>query len=990
MRRLIWILLALPVLLLAAAFILPALIDWTSQRARIETAVEEVSGLALEVEGGIALRLLPQPSLRLQEVVWSDPAGTIARVPQVDVNLSLGALLQGEARVTALSLVAPEVEPGREALFLSGADSLLAAPLLDRLEEVEVAGAAWQIDGSQRLVVDRLLLERELRGGAASYAFDLLGEAWLRPLSARGRLHGLGNCKGPVTLEAALEGMVQEARFSGQWRCGGAGLEVSGLLAARGPDLAALLALGRERVAGAGPLAFSLDGPLAWQGGSLDLPSMSLGLGQQEAELRLDLEPAGTANLSGEVRMPLLDLDGGEAAELLAVAREAEALLAGRLGHASLGLVIDNWRVRGASGGRSQARLAVADGTARLSEIEVDLPYAGRLALGGDLFLEAGRPSDLSLDLASQDLRALLIWLGVPEASLPAERLRLLTLQGHLSGTADAFRLTDLALSLDALQASGRADWRMGEGGLPDLALALVLDAFNLDAYGGLALGPLASSIASSVNLDLDLSAERVTLAGVSAAGLALSLETGGGELTLESLRLEDLFGSRLQAAGRLGLEGAGLALDLTLAGPLSRLPMLPGLLPTGLAAEQRFDAEMTLEGPLAAPGLAGEARLLGGTLFFSGLLDRESGPRGDWALTLQHPDLAALLALLELPLRPAEGQPAALDLSGLLRFAEGWSLEEIGGSLGPLELLQGSFRADPVKELALSLAEVNLAAWRWAGRDGGGWESLALALATESWPLPLRLTLASSRVLGDGWQVESLEAEADGIAAGQDSLKASGRLAEGAFELDLQRRDAVAELHVVASAFPLGPFLPELPEIARPGGALDGEARLRWRLGGLPALLDSLAGEASAAGKVRLDLDEGLDQRVPPARLAQRILQALVGDAASDLARIANLSAGIVGLVQRIAGLDFALSLAAQAEEGRIEIADASLRSQGIVAAAEGWIDLARWQIDAAWALSFEAQGGEPYYRERLTGPLGAPDILRDGLLFRGATPPR
>jgi len=504
-------------------------------------------------------------------------------------------------------------------------------------------------------------------------------------------------------------------------------------------------------------------------------------------------------------------------------------------------------------------------------------------------------------------------------------------------------------------------------------------------------LARLLEAAAAMLRLDLALTAEQVLLAGEPARGLMLKAQSAGGSLRLDSLSLADLFGARLQAKGQVDPIADKLALDLTLVGPLSGLPLLQPLLQGQAASGRDYALDLTLEGPMSAPALAGEAALLGGRLFFSGLLDGEKGPRGDWAINLEHADFGALLANLGLPLRPKE--VAAVDLSGLLRFGEDWSLEDLGGALGPLDLLDGRIVLKRPVEATLSFGAVTPAAWRWdqsdAGETSDHWGALALSLATETWPFVGRLSLGVQElVLGD-WTLAGVEVAADAPEPGRASLRLSGRSGEGTVEAVLLRQGERADLQVDAKDLPLGPLLPALPQVADPVGSVTGKASLSWRLGGLPALLESLEGEAAAGGRLRLDRAKELDPAMPPARLGLRILQALVGDAASGLARVSNLTAGIVRLFERVLGQDFAFDLAAEAEAGRIVIQRGSLTSADILAKAEGWIDLADWRIDTTWSLSFEGQGGGPYYRERMSGPLGAPDILRDGLLFRGVTPP-
>lgn len=990
MRRLIWVLIALPVLLIAAAFLVPALIDWTDYRERIEARVAEVSGLRLSVDGGIAVNLLPEPRLRLQDVVWSAADGEIATVPQIEASLSLSDLLEGEARVERLSLVAPELAAGREARFLEAADSLLAAPLLDSLTEIEVAGAAWSFAADRRLVIDRLLIERSLRGDEALYSFDLLGEAWLRALTARGSLSGLGTCAGPIALEAQLEGVLQQSRIQGEWRCGEKGVEVSGLLSAEGPDLASLLALAGPSAAEhkQAPLAFSLDGPLDWQNGLLDAPSLSLGVGGQEAELRLGYRASGA--LSGEIRVPLLDLDGRDSAGLMALAEQSARLFAESLRQVSLDLLVDNWRFRGASGGQSAAALTFAEGQGRLGNLRLALPHASSLGLTGTVAL-GGKPEAAGrLEIASEDLRGLLLWLGIDGKLLPPERLRRLSLQSDLSGSLADLRLQGLLVELDALTASGEAAW---QAEARHATLQLAVGALNLDAYGGVLLADALGSIAEAVSLDLEVGADSVTLEGMTGERLDLAATIGGGVIAVERLRVQALLDARLEATGRLSLSDRQLALDLDLSGPLASLPVLGRFFAEDDAA---YRLAAALEGPLPAPAIAGQLDALDAQILFSGLLDA-ARPQGDWAVSLQHSDLQQLLDRFEVPLRVSEQGASAVDLSALLRFGAPWSLQELSGVLGPLPVLGGSLHAaqnrdgqgGPMSALVLSLGEVDGGHWEWGLAGEDSWTRIGLALSSEPWPVQGRLDVDIQRLLADGWAIAPVSLRSESAEPTQASLSMRAAFEGGLVEAHLARDGTQADLDVSVQSLPLAHLVPPLPGVALPEGDISGAAKLSWQVGGLPRLLESLAGRLSAEGRIAFRLDPSLERDVPPARVGQRILQALVGDAAGGLARIANLTAGVVRLLQRVVGQDFALTAALSANEGRVAIETLDLSGGDILASAFGWIDLASWQIDATWLLSFASQGGEPYYRERRSGPLGAADILRDGLLFRGVTPP-
>ncbi len=991
MRRLIWVLAALPVILIAAAFIVPLMIDWTDHRQRIEAAVAEATGLTLEVRGGIAVTLLPQPSLRLQEVVWSGPQGEIAGVPQIDAELALGALLQGEARVERLTLIAPEIASAEERSVLTAADNLLSAPLLDSLQEIEIAAAAWTFAPKRRLVIDRLLIGRSLRNERVAYSFDLLGEAWQRPLTAKGRLEGLGACEGPFVVEAALEGLLKEAQLSGQWRCDAAGLEATGLISAAGPDVSAVLALAlpAEFTPSAGPaMPFILDGPLAWQDSLLDAPALSLGLGQQEAELRLTYEPVGQGALSGELRMPLLDLDGSDSQGLEGLARQLRSFFEQAIDRLALDLVVDTWRYRGATGGRSQARLDYAEGKGRVLDLALSLPNASQFHVAGTIPLSGEQAADAKLSLSSEDLRGLLAWLAVPEALVPKERLRSLEITAQVIGSLQNLRLQALQIALDSLRASGEA--ALPEGLAGPFELSLAVDVLNLDAYGGADLWPLLPALAEGSGLDLNLTAGQVTLEAVTAEGLSLAARLGDGAIDLEELAFQQALGARVSAVGKISPAQDQVLLDLELEGPLASLPSIG----TAVIAAGDYRLEANLDGALSAPALAGQLDALGGQLLFSGLL-AGMAPTGDWAVSLLSEDLNGLLQRLDLPIMLASNATASVELSGLLRFGNTWSVEELVGRLGPLAVLGGSFHSGQGESetrgasLSLALDHLDLDLWDWSGQGSDAFLLGLLDLAGDGWSLAGEQQITLQRVSAQDLELQNLALRSTREAADQAQLHVSGNQESGEFQADLQLSGATVALQARAQDLPIAQLVPALPDILRPEGKVSGQASLTWRSGGLPAFFESLSGQLTADGALVLALDPAVSSDIPPARLGQRILQAFVGDAASGLARISNLTAGVVRLLERLAGQSFALELNLQADQGRIDIGKADLLGSGLAAQALGWIDLADWQIDATWQLVFDAQGGEPYYRERRSGPLGAPDILRDGLLFRGATPP-
>src|SRR5690606_38721564 len=81
------------VLLVAAAFIVPMVIDWNGYKAEIAEAAEQATGRKVTITGDISARLLPSPSLSAKGIAFenapegSDPAMVALDEVTVDVAL---------------------------------------------------------------------------------------------------------------------------------------------------------------------------------------------------------------------------------------------------------------------------------------------------------------------------------------------------------------------------------------------------------------------------------------------------------------------------------------------------------------------------------------------------------------------------------------------------------------------------------------------------------------------------------------------------------------------------------------------------------------------------------------------------------------------------------------------------------------------------------------------------------------------------------------
>lgn len=113
MRRILIILLVLAFAVIAAAFVIPALIPSDVLRERVETAAGQALGREVTLEGDIALRLLPSAQVRAGEARIANAQGfsdePFARMAEMRVSLALAPLLSRRIEVEEFVLVEPTI-----------------------------------------------------------------------------------------------------------------------------------------------------------------------------------------------------------------------------------------------------------------------------------------------------------------------------------------------------------------------------------------------------------------------------------------------------------------------------------------------------------------------------------------------------------------------------------------------------------------------------------------------------------------------------------------------------------------------------------------------------------------------------------------------------------------------------------------------------------------------------------------------------------------
>lgn len=854
---------ALLVVAIAAAWLVPPLLDGDRYRGDIALLASEALGQTVRIDGPVSLRLLPAPTLTARTVAMAEGSrGVVVAARELRLLVALRPLLAG--RVVARDLVLRGVDarlpwPLGEAALALRAPGWLSA-LSARIEEGRLSIGETVFDDIQAGLATRddtgsWALSGTARHGGRPWHFTAL-------LSRPG---GDGSATIDLTLDSQGPGPATGLALSGQVAGDGT---VAGRANGRGADLSEFLPAppvpfrGEGRFVMAGGLAF-VDELVGEIGGSPIRGAVSVRLA---ATPRLDVALAAS-RLDLDAWLPRLLAGGGLVGRLpIGVDLSAEAA---QLGGGTLR------RLRGG--------LDFAAGTIRLRDASAILPGDATLRLDGTIDTgPAGVSFDGNARLAAPALRTTLAWVQA-QTSLHLTLPPLVLVRGeasaHVAAGGGRLALDRIAGSLDDAPIAGALT--LTQGARIGLRGAVRLGRLDLDAWR-------AADGLGGLDLDLRVEAAQARLGSVDLSGLVLDGAITPGRTLLRRLagRAE---GVDWQVSGAV-LEGTridDLHLDLRaddatgLAGVLPDLPGLVGLRGAGFW-HAPVSATASLAGPLGA--LSGRFSFDLGDLHLEGqpVLDLSRG-RIAGPILLRHPGARRLLASLG-----AQGLGVWLGEGSLGLVARlAGDAQHIGAE--GFELSAGALHATGTLTLAFG-AEPRL-----SGR-----------IATDSLPLPLASAHAGAPLpFGwlEGWQAElRLEAEAmlgtllqharatlrltDGVLLVEDfgAGLAGGQLAGSAKLDDRAVPPAVSLGLTLAEARPAGPVF-GLP-VDLLGGLVSASTALTASGHSPAGLLASLAGTlrlAASAGTLG-----GVDLRLVGADLGAAGLRAALAGGAMPFDHLA------------------------------------------------------------------------------------------------------
>ena len=734
-------------LAVAALFLVPSFLDWEDFKPEITERLEAITGRELAIDGPLKVSILPTPKIEATDLRLANVPGAadpdMARIGSLKLRLALGPLLGGDIAVTGLALDEPVIElqrlpDGRSNWLFEGvpapatgegaAGEPEAGLELTRLDSATITNGTivyHHADGrpSERVEgIDATLSARSLEGpfrGDGTFAvrgrpvaFQLatstLRDDGTMPISVEAVF---GGERGRVLFEGIVRGDGETPAFDGNVRIEAA--DLGALLGALAVDLGALPAA---------PLAAEFDarGALSVSGEAIAADELQVRLGESQATGALSWRGGDVPQLAADIDLNRIDLDrflpsedvgdggqpGDEAAlvPLQTISDNIRQVIPADVA-ATINLKIGTLTWREGVIRQARTRFVLDDGVVTLQPASALLPggadvrFAGRLTQGGDRPWLQG-----VVEIAADDLRAILSWLSVDVGDVPADRLRRLNASADLSAIGNRLSTTNLDVRIDTTRIAGNAAIAADER--PRITAALAVNTVNVDAYlppavetgaGSEETASPAPETASEdawagladIDADVALKMDALIYDGVHVAGLELDAAHDDGNLTLRRAQVADVAGASVSVNGTARTVWSAPTVDLAVESTADSLEGVVAFLDIDPEIRTQAFGKFALQGFLKGgeDALSLDFTLAAGTAeaTVEGTVDDPFGaPAGALALRLRASDAAALARAAGLT------PPAAFERLGKLAVDGG-----IGGTLDSVAVNLSAEAAD-------------------------------------------------------------------------------------------------------------------------------------------------------------------------------------------------------------------------------------------------------------------------------------------------------
>ncbi len=538
MKKFVYGLVGLVVVVLAVILVGPGLWDWNGYKPQILDRIKAETGRDMAIDDDLSLAVVPSPRLAVDGVrVANIPGATapeFARFESLRVRVRLMPLLSGRIEVESVELVNPVIEleklaDGRVNWEIGpptgedGQGAARGAP--------DTSGAADRPrSGGESFALDRLLIrggqvvyrdaaagtvetlenfDVEASAGSLAGPFVLAGGLTLRgvPLELSASVSRLDGA-GPTPFQLRLTHAAAGAKAAISGGLDMAKSTLSGKVEITGKSLGAL-----ARAAAAGKAAlppwlgqeFAFRARLAASSEGASLDEIDLRVGDTSASGGLNAILGERTRLDAALKVKRIDLDKwlalapkttrGGPADASSGSSDSPTQGAGDADDGpgdglvlpdgidgSLDVSVEAVGFKGRQMREIKLAAALDKGRITLKRFSARLPGGGTASLTGSLAASGGKAQYKGkTSVRADNLRAILDWLDIDAADVPGDRLRKFQLAAKLAGNEEQVKVSDLEMRLDASRIRGGITYALRTR--PAFGARINVDQFNLDAY---------------------------------------------------------------------------------------------------------------------------------------------------------------------------------------------------------------------------------------------------------------------------------------------------------------------------------------------------------------------------------------------------------------------------------------------------------------------------------------------------------------------------
>ncbi|MCD2173172.1 AsmA family protein [Rhizobium sp. C4] len=574
----------LVVLALFTALVAPYFVDWTGFRQDFERRASLILGKKVEVHGAVSARLIPFPSVTMEDVTIGrdDDGKPLVTASRFAMDMEIAPFLSGEARIFEMRIIEPKVhialqKDGTLDWAKTGNPSIPAKIVV--LENVRVSGGEVTFDDHQTGRT-RKLTGLDFVASAKSLVgpWHFEGKGLIDGVAGKFTINtGIRDAKGEVRVASHVtpDALPVTADLEGTLRLVDLKLRYDGTFNA---------AYGAKKPGDPAPVR--IKGAFELASDHVRLPQYQLDMGAVsdpysitgEATLDTGLNPQFLLTAEGQqVDMNAIGASGEGAkrsrSEQVVTAEERLETFLALLsdipvppvpGKATLKLPAI---VSADTSFRDVMVVAEPNGTGwKLDRASVELPGRTKVEASGLLDLSEKRSFKGTLTAASSQPSGLSAWLA-GDVAPQIRSLNALGFSADVTIDDEIQSFDNLELAAGGAILKGRIERQVPDNG-DAASLAIKLSGGDLDfdamrAVASLATGKETSAAFLAQTISADLEFRNLASQGIVASDVATAFTLKNGKLVLDRLAVGDLAGATIEMAGTASGSVAAPVLDL-------------------------------------------------------------------------------------------------------------------------------------------------------------------------------------------------------------------------------------------------------------------------------------------------------------------------------------------------------------------------------------------------------------------------------------------